>query len=49
MAVENLVSGALTKPAFAPAGAAATPLTVFTHEFRVCSAKMEVAGYAMPW
>jgi hypothetical protein len=37
MTAEDLISGALAKPAFAPAGAAAIAVTVFIHEIRVRS------------
>jgi hypothetical protein len=37
MTAEDLISGALAKPAFAPAGAAAIAMTVFIHEIRIRS------------
>jgi hypothetical protein len=37
MTAEDLISGALAKPAFAPAGAAAIAVTVFIHEIRIRS------------
>jgi hypothetical protein len=37
MTAEDLISGGLTKPAFAPAGAAVTAVIVFIHEIRIRS------------
>jgi hypothetical protein len=44
MTAENLISGASAKPAFAPAGAAATAVTVFIHEFEIVLPKWRYPG-----